>query len=417
VLTVGDLTVRIRQYLEAGFHTLAVRGEISNLRRQASGHIYFTLKDDRSQIPAVLFRGNALRVELELRDGLEVICLGNLTVYEPRGAYQLRVIDVHEEGLGQLQKAFEKLKAKLAAEGLFDEGRKRKLPQFPQTIGIVTSATGAALRDFIRILERRGFMGRILVFPALVQGSTAAASLIDALDQAARHESLDLAVIARGGGSLEDLWPFNEEAVVRKVAAFPHPIVSAVGHEIDFALTDFAADVRAETPSAAAELISSLWLETVRRMLLARETLVERADFILKRKGQDLDYIQFQLQSLTPELKVQRWRHQLSGLSERLRYGLSETLRIQWEEVGKQARRLERHYPGHRMDLYRQRLKSLEGRLKNASVESTLKRGFALVRDEQGRPVMARKGLQEGDRIHVGFRDGAILSEVLNWEE
>jgi len=417
VLTVGDLTVRIRQYLEAGFHTLAVRGEISNLRRQASGHVYFTLKDDRSQIPAVLFRGNALRVELELRDGLEVICLGNLTVYEPRGAYQLRVIDVHEEGLGQLQKAFEKLKAKLAAEGLFDEGRKRKLPQFPQTIGIVTSATGAALRDFIRILERRGFMGRILVFPALVQGSTAAASLIEALDQAARHESLDLAVIARGGGSLEDLWPFNEEAVVRKVAAFPHPIVSAVGHEIDFALTDFAADVRAETPSAAAELISSLWLETVRRMLLARETLVERADFILKRKGQDLDYIQFQLQSLTPELKVQRWRHQLSGLSERLRYGLSETLRIQWEEVGKQARRLERHYPGHRMDLYRQRLKSLEGRLKNASVESTLKRGFALVRDEQGRPVMERKGLREGDRIHVGFRDGAIQSEVLNWEE
>jgi len=409
--------VRIRQYLEAGFHTLAVRGEISNLRRQASGHVYFTLKDDRSQIPAVLFRGNALRVELELRDGLEVICLGNLTVYEPRGAYQLRVIDVHEEGLGQLQKAFEKLKAKLAAEGLFDEGRKRKLPQFPQTIGIVTSATGAALRDFIRILERRGFMGRILVFPALVQGSTAAASLIEALDQAARHESLDLAVIARGGGSLEDLWPFNEEAVVRKVAAFPHPIVSAVGHEIDFALTDFAADVRAETPSAAAELISSLWLETVRRMLLARETLVERADFILKRKGQDLDYIQFQLQSLTPELKVQRWRHQLSGLSERLRYGLSETLRIQWEEVGKQARRLERHYPGHRMDLYRQRLKSLEGRLKNASVESTLKRGFALVRDEQGRPVMERKGLREGDRIHVGFRDGAIQSEVLNWEE
>lgn len=417
MLTVGDLTVRIRQYLEAGFHTLAVRGEISNLRRQASGHVYFTLKDDRSQIPAVLFRGNALRVELELRDGLEVICLGNLTVYEPRGAYQLRVIDVHEEGLGQLQKAFEKLKAKLAAEGLFDEGRKRKLPQFPQTIGIVTSATGAALRDFIRILERRGFMGRILVFPALVQGSTAAASLIEALDQAARHESLDLAVIARGGGSLEDLWPFNEEAVVRKVAAFPHPIVSAVGHEIDFALTDFAADVRAETPSAAAELISSLWLETVRRMLLARETLVERADFILKRKGQDLDYIQFQLQSLTPELKVQRWRHQLSGLSERLRYGLSETLRIQWEEVGKQARRLERHYPGHRMDLYRQRLKSLEGRLKNASVESTLKRGFALVRDEQGRPVMERKGLREGDRIHVGFRDGAIRSEVLNWEE
>lgn len=412
VWTVGDLTARIRRQLESSFSSLAVRGEISNLRRQASGHVYFTLKDDRSQIPAVLFQGHARRVRLDLADGMEVVCLGNLSVYEPRGAYQLLVRDVLEEGRGRLQRAFEALKAKLSEEGLFAVERKRELPGFPRTVGIVTSPTGAALQDFVRILERRGFRGRVVVIPALVQGSTAAASLVEALNEAAEVPDLDVVVIGRGGGSLEDLWPFNEEPVVRAVAAFPKPIVSAVGHEIDFALTDFAADVRAETPSGAAELISSLWLETVRRLLVGRESLVELTEEQFKRKGLDLDFVQVRLQALSPGLVVQRMRQRVNRLAERLGTGMREAWWERASTVAARARSLERHYPAHRLELLRQRLRSLEGRLQQSSVEATLRRGFALVRNEKGEAVLSGEGLRDGQRLGIQFRDGEVPARV-----
>lgn len=412
ILDVSELTARVKMLLEGGFPSLGVRGEVSNLRRQASGHSYFTLKDDRSQLSAVLFRGNASRVDLELEDGMEVICFGNVSVYEPRGTYQLIVRDVQEEGVGRLQRAFEALKKRLAEEGLFEEARKRTLPTFPQTLGVVTSPTGAALRDFIQILRRRGFRGTLRVFPSLVQGKEAAGSLVQALDLARKDPSLDLLVIGRGGGSLEDLWPFNEESVVRALADFPVPTISAVGHQIDFALTDFAADVRAETPSSAAELVSSLWMEFIQRFLEGKQALWTAAEMQIQRLGQDLDQLQYQLQGLNPELKVVRMRGRLETLAGRLGAGLNQPLQFQKKHLDRLSRRLERYFPEERVLRRRDRLKALKNRLHQASVESTLKRGFALVRDARGNPVMSADALQSGAAVTLQFRDGERQAEV-----
>lgn len=412
ILEVSQLTAHIKQLLEGHFSSLGVRGEISNLRRQASGHTYFTLKDDRSQLSAVLFRGNALRVNLELEDGMEVLCYGNLSVYEPRGTYQLIVRDVEEAGVGRLQRQFEALKKRLAEEGLFESERKRPLPLFPRTIGVVTSPTGAALRDFIEVLRRREFRGTIRLFPALVQGREAKDSLLQALEAARTDSTLDLLVIGRGGGSLEDLWPFNEEKVVRALVDYPVPTISAVGHQIDFALTDFVADVRAETPSSAAELISSLWKDVIQRLEDNQKALLDRIRLQLQEKGQHLDQLQYQLQGMNPELKVIRMCQRLENLAGRLGDGLMEPLRTQKKHLDYLLRRLERYFPEERLLRSQDRLKALQCRLQQAGIESTLKRGFAVVRDSRGRPVMAAKDLKSGQKVALEFQDGKKGAKV-----
>ena len=265
VESVSEFTRRVKVLLESGVRPGWVRGEVSNLRAQASGHFYFSLKDAGAQLACVLFRGDAARQGVALRDGVQVVVFGELNVYEVRGQYQLVVRMVVDDGVGRLQKEFEALKRRLADEGLFDAARKQPIPSMPATIGFITSPTGAAVRDFIRILQRRGWCGRLLVLPAKVQGEGAAAEMAEMIAQAARTGVFELLVIGRGGGSLEDLWAFNEELLVRAVAACAVPVISAVGHEIDVTLCDFAADVRAETPSAAAELISSQFLDGVQR--------------------------------------------------------------------------------------------------------------------------------------------------------
>jgi exodeoxyribonuclease VII large subunit len=254
VLTVSELTNQIRSLLENRFPTVWVEGEISNLRRPPSGHQYFTLKDQHSQIRSVIFRGSAQQLRFDLQDGLEVIVAGRLTVYEPRGDYQLILESVEPKGIGALQLAFEQLKEKLAGEGLFDTERKRPLPFFPRKIGIVTSLQGAAVRDMLTILKRRCPIAHILVHPVLVQGEGAAGQIADAIHTLNRM-NLDVLIVGRGGGSLEDLWCFNEEVVVRAIAESAIPVISAVGHETDVTLADFAADYRAPTPSAAAEIV------------------------------------------------------------------------------------------------------------------------------------------------------------------
>ena len=262
VWTVSELTSQIRSVLETQFPTVWVEGEISNLRRPPSGHHYFTLKDRDSQIRAVLFRGSAQHLRYDLQDGLEVIVGGRLTVYEPRGDYQLILETIEPKGIGALQLAFEQLKDKLAREGLFEAKRKRPLPFFPRRIGMVTSLQGAAIRDMLTILERRCPIAQILIHPVLVQGEGAAEQIAEAVHTLNRM-NLDVLIVGRGGGSLEDLWCFNEEVVVRAIAGSTVPVVSAVGHEIDVTLADFAADYRAPTPSAAAEIvvpqINDLW--------------------------------------------------------------------------------------------------------------------------------------------------------------
>jgi exodeoxyribonuclease VII large subunit len=261
VESVSDFTRRIKAVLESQVRPGWVRGEVSNLRVQASGHVYFSLKDAGAQLSAVMFRGDASRQDVKLRDGIQVLLYGEISVYEARGNYQLIVRAVIEDGVGRLQREFEALKQRLAAAGLFAAENKVALPAMPRTVGFITSPSGAAVQDFVRILIRRGWRGRVVVLPAKVQGEGAAAEMVEMLrlacNPAACGVAFDLLVIGRGGGSLEDLWAFNEEALVRAVAACPLPIISAVGHEIDFTLCDFAADVRVETPSAAAELISS----------------------------------------------------------------------------------------------------------------------------------------------------------------
>ena len=254
VWSVSELTRQLRSTLEAQFPTVWVEGEISNLRHPSSGHRYFTLKDKQCQIRAVLFRGAAQHLRFDLQDGLEVIVAGRLTVYEPRGDYQLILESVQPKGIGALQLAFEQLKERLASEGLFDADRKRPLPGFPKRIGIITSPHGAALQDMLTILQRRCPIAQILIYPVLVQGDGAAEQIAEAI-RSLNHRKLDVLIVGRGGGALEDLWCFNEEVVVRAISQSTLPVISAVGHEIDVTLADFAADYRAPTPSAAAEIV------------------------------------------------------------------------------------------------------------------------------------------------------------------
>lgn len=255
VYSVTEITRHIKNQLERRFVNLWIEGELSNLKRPSSGHFYFTLKDDRAQLPAVMFRSSARALRFRPEDGLAVRVWGHLTVYEPRGAYQIRVERMEPLGKGALQLAFEQLKEKLASQGLFETGRKKPLPLLPQRIGIVTSPSGAALRDLCRILYRRFDNVEVLVYPAQVQGELAAAEIAQGVRVLNRLGGLDVIVVTRGGGSLEDLWPFNEESVARAIAASHIPVVSAVGHEVDVTISDYVADLRAPTPSAAAEMV------------------------------------------------------------------------------------------------------------------------------------------------------------------
>ncbi|MEK7263053.1 MAG: exodeoxyribonuclease VII large subunit, partial [Bacteroidota bacterium] len=255
ILSVGELTRRIKSVLETDFEEVTVEGEISNFKRHSSGHFYFSLKDSAAQISCTMWRGRNASMKFSPQDGMKVVARGSISVYEPRGNYQLDCTELIPAGLGELQLAFERLKQKLADEGLFDAEHKKELPQFPERIGIVTSPTGAALQDMLNIISRRFPCVEILLAPVRVQGSGAAEEIANALNILNEEENCDVIIVGRGGGSLEDLWAFNEEIVARAIFASKIPVVSAVGHEIDFCISDFVADLRAPTPSAAAELV------------------------------------------------------------------------------------------------------------------------------------------------------------------
>ncbi|HSQ92393.1 MAG TPA: exodeoxyribonuclease VII large subunit [Nitrospiraceae bacterium] len=279
MLTVSELTGLLRTSIEEQFSDVWLEGELSNLRAPGSGHVYCTLKDKTSQIRAVLFRPSAVRLRFALQEGLQVIVRGRLTVYEPRGEYQIVLDSVEPKGIGALQLAFEQLKARLAAEGLFDQDRKKPIPAFPRTLGVVTSLTGAAIRDILAVLRRRWPTLHILIVPVQVQGESAGRQIAGALTALNDLGTVDVIIVGRGGGSLEDLWSFNEEIVVRAIAASRVPVVSAVGHEIDVTLADFVADLRAPTPSAAAEAVVPVLAEIVERL---RELKVRLGQVMLR---------------------------------------------------------------------------------------------------------------------------------------
>jgi exodeoxyribonuclease VII large subunit len=405
--TVSEFTRRVKALLKGGMPAGWVRGEVSNLRAQASGHVYFSLKDAGAQLSAVLFRGDALRQTAKLRDGLQVVAYGEVDVYEARGQYQLIVRAVVEDGVGRLQREFEALKQKLADEGLFAPEKKRPIPALPATIGFLTSPTGAAVQDFLRILVRRGWRGRVVVLPARVQGEGAAAEMAEMLGLASRLGIFDLLVIGRGGGSVEDLWAFNEEPLVRAVAACPVPIISAVGHEIDFTLCDFAADVRAETPSAAAELISSRFVACLERAAQARGALAAAADQARRRAVERLDHARSRLRLLTPAAQIERGHLRLDDFSNRLATALRTAVHHRRQGLAEARARLDRSSPAARLPLAAHRLEALGKRLLAASPRSVLHRGFVILRDEQGQPVLRRARVRTGQRLAAEFADGS----------
>jgi len=408
VQSVTEFTRRVKELLETALRGGWVRGEVSNLRPQASGHVYFSLKDAGAQISAVMFRGDAARQTVKLRDGLQVVVYGGVSVYEARGQYQLIVRAVLEDGVGRLQQEFEALKRRLAEEGLFDAARKKALPAVPATIGFITSPTGAAVQDFIRILTRRGWRGRLIVLPTKVQGEGAAVEMAAMLRTAEELGIFDLLVIGRGGGSLEDLWAFNEEPLVRAVAGCRIPIISAVGHEIDVTLCDFAADVRAETPSGAAELISSRFIDAVERTGRAAEAMKDALTRSVEAAGERLDHARSRLRLLSPGAQVERGFLRLDDLSGRLSLALKQAVLSKRQQLAVPAARLERSSPEFRVQRESQRLLALWKRLQAASPASVLNRGFAMVRDEQGKPVMRRAEVKTEQRLDVVFGDGEV---------
>lgn len=408
VQSVTDFTRRVKELLKGGLPPGWVQGEVSNLRAQASGHVYFSLKDAGAQLSCVMFRGDAARQSVKLRDGLQVLVYGEVDVYEARGQYQLITRALIEHGTGRLQQEFELLKKRLAAEGLFAADRKRELPLLPQTVGFITSPTGAAVQDFIRILQRRRWTGRLVVLPVKVQGEGAAAEMVAMLRTAESLGLFDLLVIGRGGGSIEDLWAFNEEPLVRAVAACGVPVISAVGHEIDYTLCDFAADVRAETPSGAAELISSQYLSCVERLDNAGGSLDDIAATRFERARQQLDHLGSRLRLLSPAAGIEQNHLRLDDLRNRLAAALRDSVQQGRQALTAAGTRLAATSPEKRVQLESHRLLALWKRLESASPQSVLKRGYVIVRDDQGRPVPRAKPIKPGQSLVNEFADGRV---------
>ncbi|SFM48314.1 exodeoxyribonuclease VII large subunit [Halopseudomonas yangmingensis] len=431
ILSVSQLNARARGLLEEVFAQVWVEGELSNLSRPSSGHLYFTLKDSRAQIRCALFRQHAQRHRLELRDGLLLRARGRVSLYEGRGDYQLIVDSLEPAGDGALRQAFEALKARLQAEGLFDAQRKRPLPAHPQRVGIITSPSGAALRDIISVFQRRAPWIELLVMPAAVQGNDAAPQLIEALRRAS-SAGLDALIIGRGGGSLEDLWPFNEEAVARALAACPLPTISAVGHETDFSICDFVADLRAPTPSAAAELLSPDRQTLLRQFQLLQRQLQARMADRLAREQLRLHSLRQRLRHPGERLAQQAQR--LDELELRLRRAQCQQLAAQQQRLQRLDDRLRARHPGRQLQLFEQRLQHLQQRLPRAMLQqlekrrqrfeallhslhlvsplATLGRGYSILLDQQGQAVRSAWQTRPGQRLQARLQHGQLNLRV-----
>ncbi|CAE6948575.1 MULTISPECIES: exodeoxyribonuclease VII large subunit [Pseudomonas] len=427
VLSVSQLNNRARLLLEDVFSGIWVEGEISNLARPASGHIYFTLKDGQAQVRCALFRQNAARVRQALRDGLAVKVRGKVSLFEGRGDYQLILDAVEPAGDGALRLAFEALKEKLGAEGLFASTGKIALPAHPRRIGIVTSPTGAVIRDIISVFRRRAPQVELNLIPTAVQGREATAQIVRAL-QRADAQGFDALILARGGGSLEDLWCFNEEAVARAVAACSTPIVSAVGHETDVSIADFVADVRAPTPSAAAELLAPDSSELLQRLHNLQRRLVLHMQGRLARERLRLDGVSKRLRHPGERLRQQAQR--LDDLDMRLRRAFNQQLASQRERLARLDARLAAQHPGRSLALLRQRLdglaerlpRAMQGQLRNqrqrlgalagqlqiVSPLATLGRGYSILLDERGQAVRSAAQTQPGQRLKARLSEGEL---------
>ncbi len=410
-ITVSELNRRAKTLLERGLARLWVEGEISNMARPASGHIYFSLKDEKAQVRAAWFRQRQRGPAIRFKDGDKVLAYGRVSLYEARGDYQLIVEQIEPAGEGVLKQRFEALKKKLLAEGLFDEDRKQALPTLPARIGVITSPSGAAIRDVITVLGRRFPSVPVVVYPAAVQGEAAPGELIAALETAVRRDECDVLIIGRGGGSLEDLWAFNDEALARAIANCPIPIVSAVGHEVDFTICDFVVDVRAPTPSGAAEIVVPDQRDWLRRLdaLAARiarigqravEENAQQLDWcssrmtaairrLLLARQHDVQALRGELVQLSPAVSVQRSIGRLGALRQRLTGGIRESL----SDLD------------HRVALLGRALHSV-------SPLATLERGYAIVLDAGGKAMTDAATAKSGDEIRARLSKGELVASV-----
>ena len=394
-LTVGELNRYVKMLMDndALLSAVSVRGEISNLKYHSSGHLYFTLKDGEAEISAVMFRSAAMNLKMVARDGMQVIAFGRVSVYEKGGKCQLYVSAMLDNGIGALQLEYERLKKQLEAEGLFDNDKKRPLPKFPKCIGIITSPTGAAVRDMINVTGRRWPSAKILLYPALVQGEQAPASLCTGLDLLNATEECDVIIIGRGGGSIEDLWAFNDERVVRRVAASEAPIISAVGHETDFTLCDFAADLRAPTPSAAAELAVPDRDEMRIRLdeLLGR---IENASMrIVNFKREKFSSVAKRLELLSPSGRLAVEKKDLERVKVKLNQGIERIVQKR-----------------------REALSVYSAKLVAINPLAVLSRGYSYTQREET-VISSVNQIKSGDVVNIRFADGSASAEIISVNE
>ncbi|MBZ5660220.1 MAG: exodeoxyribonuclease VII large subunit [Acidobacteriia bacterium] len=434
IWSVAELTSRISTVLSTQFTNLWVEGEVSNFRPAQSGHLYFTLKDAKAAVKCVCFRSQAMRLKFRPEDGLKLIVRGSISVYEPRGEYQIYVEHIEPAGLGALQLAFEQLKKRLEVEGLFDEARKKPLPMLPRRIGVVTSPTGAAVRDIVRILRRR-FPGlHLILYPVRVQGDGAAEEIAGALEYFNRKKLVDVLLVGRGGGSIEDLWAFNEEIVARAIAASAIPVVSGVGHETDFTIADFVADVRASTPSAAAEIVVKSRQEFQRHLLELEHKISQRTRYLLLEYRHHLKELATHIGFRRLEDLLRRHRQQTDELTSRLgvalqgrlerlrhRYTIAGTriasfdLRMRLRTLGLRLAqrstelgvRMERFFVGKI-----QQLERLQLQLEERSPLRVLQRGYAICTDANGNVVSAAEQVAIGAEVNVQLARGRLGAEV-----
>jgi len=417
VFSVAELTEQIRRLLEKQIGQVWVSGEVTNFRTQSSGHIYFTLKDANAQIACVLFRNEAVPHRELLADGQKLLLQGDLTIYEVRGQYQLIVRAVELQGVGALQVAFEKLKQKLAAEGLFAVERKRLLPKFPQRIGLVTSPTGAAIRDVIHVIERRNPGLEIILAPARVQGDGAAREIAGAIHLlnlfSQTNANLDLILITRGGGSLEDLWAFNEEAVARAIFESALPVVSAVGHETDFTIADFVADVRAATPSVAAELITEDAFSSLRFLAQYGERMQQLVQRQFADKQFLLEHNIERLMRAHPRRKFQNWQQRVDDLQEDLSRCLKHRARHSQIVLQNLWERLHRIRPSYFLKQRREQLRQIERRLNALGPEQVLARGYSITLDAaSGKVLRNAENVKTGQKLKTRLKTGEVFSRV-----
>ncbi|EIJ78813.1 exodeoxyribonuclease VII large subunit [Bacillus methanolicus PB1] len=435
-LTVNALTKYIKRKFDADPHLqdVLVKGEISNFKQHSSGHMYFTLKDDKARILAVMFTSYNRYMKFTPENGMKVLIRGDITVYEPSGQYQIYVKDMQPDGIGELYLAFEQLKEKLEKEGLFDPDVKKSIPKFPEIVGVITSPTGAAIRDILTTIKRRFPIAKILIFPALVQGEQAGRSISKAIELANERADIDVLIVGRGGGSIEELWAFNEEIVARAIFVSKIPIISAVGHETDYTIADFVADLRAPTPTAAAELAVPHIDELTERIMNRKSRLLRAIKEKIGIHKEQLTRIQKSYAFKYPQKLYEQKLEQLDKLTEQLMKGARNIFGLKAEQQDQLLKRLERNHPAQLMQLARENHQRLRRSLNKAmtgifiekqkdfqSILSTLEalsplkimeRGYSLTYTDDGNLIKSVSQIKNGESVQVRLSDGQLYCKV-----